>query len=106
MKHLLLPIAAALSLAGCANGAAPTVPVSAGTLRTYVAEGQLLCAAGPATLAMFAPSGAAILAKGATKAAVDAVCGAINSVAVSPAGAPVGSVTVALPPSVTIPLRA
>jgi hypothetical protein len=102
MKHAILG-ACALALAACS--ATSTVPVSATTVRTYVAEGQLLCAAGPAALAMFAPSGAAILAKGAAKAAVDAVCGAINSVAVSPSDAPVGAVTVLLPPSVTIPVK-
>ena len=103
MRLPLLATLSALALAACTPGT--TAPVGAGTLRTYVAEGQLLCAAGPATLAMFAPSGAAILAKGAAKAAVDAVCATINSVAVSPSGAPVGSVTVALPASVVVPLR-
>ncbi len=102
MKYAILG-ACALALAACTT--TPTVPVSANTVRTYVAEGQLLCAAGPAALAMFVPSGAAILAKGATKAAVDAVCAAVNSVAVSPSGAPVGTITVTLPPTVSIPLR-
>jgi hypothetical protein len=71
-----------------------------------VKEGQLVCAVGPTMVAMMSTSGAAILAQGATKLAVDTVCGLINGIAVSPPNfgvAPV--VTVALPPTVNIPLK-
>lgn len=113
MRNTLIAGLAMLALTACTQspttGAAEitsTAPVSATTLRSVIAEGQLLCSAGPATVAMFSTSGAAILAKGATKKAVDAVCAILGSVAVSPAGAPVGSVSVVLPPSISIPLRA
>ncbi len=114
MKHLMLATLAlsVVSLSACAVDPATgqmtfskPVPVSADTLRADIAEGQLLCQAGPGTVAMFSASGAAILAKGATKVAVDTVCGILGSVAVSPVGAPVGSVTVALPASLSIPLK-
>lgn len=112
MKNILLAGLATLALAACAQnpttGAAEitsVAPVSATTLRSVIAEGQLLCSAGPATVAMFSTSGAAILAKGATKSAVDAVCAILGAVAVSPVGAPVGTVSVALPPSLVIPLK-
>ena len=114
MKHTLsaclLPLG--LTLAGCAvdptTGAVDLTtpaPITAATLRADIAEGQLICSAGPSTVAMFSTTGAAILAKGAPKAVVDTVCGLIGSVAVSPAGAPVGSVSVTLPPSLTVPLK-
>lgn len=111
MKHVILAGLATLSLAACTltpNGGAQlstSAPVSADKLRTYVAEGQLLCSAGPGIVAMFSNSGAALLAKGATKAAVDTACGLINGVAVSPQGAPTGAVLVTLPSTLAIPLK-
>ena len=78
-----------------------TPPVTAGTVRTYVNEGQLLCNG----LAMFNGTGAAILAKGAAKASVDAVCSIVGAVAVSPEGGVKGTATVTLPSSLTIPLK-
>ena len=95
MKHLLLPLAAALSLAAC----------STAQLGRAVQDGQLVCAVGPTVVAMSSTSGAAILARGATKTAVDSVCALIAGIAVSPPGGSVPSVTVALPPTITIPLR-
>ena len=69
-----------------------------------VAEGQLVCTQGPAFAALFDPSGAAVLAKGSSKAFVDAACALVGGVAVSPPGALVRTVTI-VPPPVTIRLR-
>lgn len=107
-------IAALLALGGC-TGLIPTAPVTQATAahalatgQQIVAEGNLICQVGPTMFQMIDPSGAAILAKGAPKAAVDKVCGSVNgaavalsNVSVTPAG-----LVVALPPSVTIPLKA
>ena len=95
MKHILLSLTAALSLAAC----------TATQVGTAVQDGQLVCAVGPMVVSLSSTSGAAILAKGATKAAVDAVCALISGIAVSPPGTPIPSVTVALQPSITIPVR-
>ena len=95
MKHILLACTVALSLAACTTA----------QVGTAVQEGQLVCAVGPTVVSLSSTSGAAILAKGATKQAVDAVCALISGIAVSPPGAPIPSVTVALPPSITIPVR-
>ena len=106
------------ALAGC-SGANVTSPVSApvttstatrdlATLQAGAAEGQLFCQAGPAVLAMFDPSGAAILAKGATATAVKTACNivggaavALQNVSVTPQG-----VQVTLPSTLTIPTKA
>ena len=84
----------ALSLSACSSAQVGQV----------VADGQLVCAVGPTVVAMAYPSGAAVLAKGATKVFVDAVCGTIKGIAVSPPNAPVPTVTV-VPPTVVIPLE-
>jgi hypothetical protein len=91
---LLLALTAGLALSAC----------TAAQVNRVVVDGQLVCAVGPTVVAMAYPSGAAVLAKGAPKAYVDAVCGVIGGVAVSPPGAAVPTVTV-VPPVVVIPLR-
>ena len=96
MKKTLVAWLVLLGLAGC----------TASQVQTAVAEGQLICANGPTAVAMFSTTGAAILAQGATKKAVTDVCSLIGGVAVSPpAAGGVQSVTVALPPSISIPLK-
>ena len=97
-----------LMLAGLTACTASQASRTLATAQQVVADGQLVCQVGPAAFEMLDPSGAAILAKGATKSAVDTVCGAVNGVAtalpnvsVQPAG-----LVVQLPPSVTIPLKA
>lgn len=95
MKKTLVAGLAALALAGC----------TASQVQTAVSEGQLVCAVGPTAVAMSSTSGAAILAQGATKQAVNDVCGLIGGIAVSPPASGVQSVTVALPPSILIPLK-
>ena len=94
MKHLICGLAA-FALSAC----------TAAQVGNVVQEGQLVCAVGPTVVSMSSTSGAAILARGATQEAVSAVCGLIRGIAVSPPGTPVPSVSVALPPSITIPVR-
>jgi hypothetical protein len=88
-------IAAVIALSGCAGT----------TVQTAIADGQLVCQVGAAYQAMQTAAGKPILAKGATATAVQTVCGLIGGAAVAlPTGTTPASVTVALPPSVTIPL--
>ena len=77
------------------------------TADQVIADGQLVCKIGPTVVAMLAPSGAEILAKGASKSAVDTVCGLVNGAAVALPAASVqpAGLVVALPRSVTIPLK-
>lgn len=94
MKNLLLVGPLAAALAGC----------TATQVQEVVTDGQLVCAVGQARLAMSTDTGAVILAKDATKRAVDATCALLHGVAVSPPASGVQSVTVALPASISIPL--
>ena len=106
MRRIALFAVAFLTLAGCAN----TPGFTSTTIGTALADGQLACAAGSAVVAMQAVNGSQIspvLAKGASSAAVKATCALISGVAVAPpANGVAGSVTVTLPPSVSIPLKA
>lgn len=96
MKNTLAAGLLALGLAGC----------TAQQVQTAISEGQLICAVGPTAVSMSSTTGAAIMAKNATKKDVDATCKLIGGIAVSPpvAGG-VQSVTVALPASISIPLK-
>ena len=106
----ILALAILAPLAACGITAPVTTSTATRDLATaqqVVDEGILVCKVGPIVAEMLTPSGAAILAKGATKAAVDQTCGLVNgaavalsSVSVQPAG-----IVVTLPPSVTIPTR-
>ena len=93
IRTLIVAAVAGLGLAAC-------TPAQVGTV---VQEGQLFCAVGPTVVGLASPSGAAILAKGSTKAFVDAACAVVGGMAVSPPGAPVSSVTI---PAVVVPLKA
>ena len=120
--------AAAGELAGAAATPAPAAPASSiartvtamvlaflissllsactsAQVRFAVAQGQLVCAIGPTFVALADPTGAAVLAQGATKAFVDAACAAVNGIAVPPPDAPVPVVKV-VPPAVAAPLEA
>ena len=78
---------------------------TAAQMQTAITDGQLVCQVGSAYQAMRAASGQAILAKGAPAAAVQQVCGLVGGAAVAlPSGATPAAVTIALPPSLTIPL--
>ena len=107
-----------LGLSACNGTAGVTSPVSApvtnstaarylATGQQIVSSGQLICQVGPTVLQALDPSGAAVLAKGATKAAVNAACAsvggmatALNDVSVTPKG-----IVVTLPPTLTIPTQ-
>ena len=114
----LLHLALLASLAGCSAGAV-TAPIAAPvttstatrdllTAQQVVAEGQLVCQVGSTAFAMLDPSGAALLAKGAAKTAVDAACGTVGGVAtaLSNMTATPAGIVVQLPPAVTIPTKA
>ena len=105
MRSIRLALVAALTgLSACsANQATRTLA----TAQEVVSDGQLVCQVGPTAFAMLDPSGAAILAKGATKAAVDQTCALVNGVATALPSVSVqpASVVVALPASVAIPLK-
>jgi hypothetical protein len=64
-----------------------------------VAAGQLVCAVGPTMLAVADPSGAAVLAQGASQAFVNAVCAAVNGVPVPPPASGVAPTVTVVPPA-------
>ena len=106
MFKRIASVGVAFALAGCASPVTSPVsaPVTTSTAARDLAPAQQV---GPMAFQMLDPAGAALLAKGAAKSAVDTVCGAVGGVAtalqdvtVTPAG-----ITVQLPPSVTIPTK-
>ena len=115
LHHIAALMALGL-LAGCST--AVTSPVSApvtastatrdlATIEQGASMGQLFCQEGPAVLAMFDPSGAAILAKGAASVAVKTVCNLVGGAAVALQNVSVTptAIQVTLPPSVSIPTQ-
>ena len=115
LHHITALMALGL-LAGCTT--AVTSPVSApvttstatrdlATVQQTLTATQLFCQEGPAVLAMFDLSGAAILAKGATSAAVKIVCNMVGGAAVALQNVSVTplAVQVQLPPTVSIPTQ-
>jgi hypothetical protein len=69
-----------------------------------VATGQLVCAVGPTVVALVDPTGAAVLATGATQAFVNAACALVNGVAVSPPASGVAQTVTITPPTIVLPL--
>lgn len=92
----MLPITCLALLCACTAAQIATVSTTASTV---IADGQLICRVGPTFLAMVSPSGTALLAKGATAAAVAATCAAVNGVATA-----LPAMIAAIPTTVTPPI--
>ena len=64
-----------------------------------VTDGQLICQVGPTFLALVDPTGAAVLAKGATAEYVQTACAEVNGIAVALPLAKTAVTAVVMPPS-------
>ncbi len=101
MKNLFI---LTLLLSACSTSQVASVNTGITQAEQAVAIGQLVCQVGPTFLAMVDPSGAAILAKGATSTFVTQACAAVNGVATAlPVAASV--VTTVITPPATTPLK-
>ena len=85
-----IALASLVALAGC----------TVAQVNRVIADGQVVCAIGPANaVAMVDPTGAPILARGATAGYVAAVCAAINAYPVPPPAPALPTVAVTPPPA-------
>ncbi len=88
--RMIFALLAVAGLSACSASQIASVNSGVTQAEQAVAIGQLVCQTGPTFLAMVDPSGAAILAKGATQQFVTQACAAVNATAVAlPAGAAV-----------------